>query len=74
MLEYISIGSGSSGNCHCVGYKNTRILVDAGLSGKKITDNLKNIDIDINNIKAMEILGLKKTTYYKLLKEHKNSL
>ena len=28
----------------------------------------------INNIKAMEILGLKKTTYYKLLKEHKNSL
>ena len=28
----------------------------------------------INNIKAMEILGLKKTTYYKLLKEYKNSL
>ena len=27
----------------------------------------------INNIKAMEILGLKKTTYYKLLKEYKNS-
>ena len=55
MLEYISIGSGSSGNCHCVGYKNTRILVDAGLSGKRITDNLKNIDIDINNIKAIFI-------------------
>ena len=28
----------------------------------------------INNIKAMEILGLKKTTYYKLLKEYKNRL
>ncbi|WP_270943281.1 recombinase family protein [Romboutsia lituseburensis] len=26
----------------------------------------------INNIKAMEILGLKKTTYYRLLKEYKN--
>lgn len=27
----------------------------------------------INNIKAMEILGLKKTTYYRLLKEYKNN-
>lgn len=27
----------------------------------------------INNVKAMEILGLKKTTYYKLLKEYKNN-
>lgn len=27
----------------------------------------------ISNIKAMEMLGLKKTTYYKLLKEYKNN-
>lgn len=27
----------------------------------------------ISNVRAMEILGLKKTTYYKLLKEYKNS-
>lgn len=27
---------------------------------------------DINNIEAMKILGLKKTTYYKLLKEYRN--
>ena len=27
----------------------------------------------INNIKAMKILELKKTTYYNLLKEYKNS-
>ncbi|MDT7918761.1 recombinase family protein [Clostridium perfringens] len=27
----------------------------------------------INNIKAMEILGLKKTTYYRLLKDYKNN-
>ena len=37
MLKYCSIGSGSSGNCHYVGYKDTNILVDAGLSGKRIT-------------------------------------
>ncbi|MGL5314376.1 MAG: recombinase family protein [Peptostreptococcaceae bacterium] len=28
----------------------------------------------INNLKAMEILGLKKTTYYRLLKEYKNNI
>lgn len=28
---------------------------------------------EINNVKAMEMLGLKKTTYYKLLKQYKNN-
>src|SRR3712207_244778 len=46
MLKYCSIGSGSSGNCHYIGSKNTNILIDAGLSGKKITQSLEDIDID----------------------------
>ena len=29
-------------------------------------------DKTISNIRAMEMLGLKKTTYYKLLKEYRN--
>ena len=41
MLKYCSIGSGSSGNCHYIGYKDTNILVDAGLSGKRITTGLE---------------------------------
>ncbi len=31
MLKYCSIGSGSSGNCHYVGYKDTNILIDAAV-------------------------------------------
>lgn len=55
MLKYCSIGSGSSGNCHSVGYKDTNILVDAGLSGKRITTGLKDIDIDAEKIKGIFI-------------------
>lgn len=53
MIKYCSIGSGSSGNCHLVGTKNTNILIDAGLSGKRITDSLKDIDIDASKIKGI---------------------
>lgn len=55
MLKYCSIGSGSSGNCHYVGYKDTNILVDAGLSGKRITTGLKDIEIDIDKVKGIFI-------------------
>ena len=43
MIKYCSVGSGSCGNCHFVGYKDTSILIDAGLSGKRITDGIKDI-------------------------------
>jgi phosphoribosyl 1,2-cyclic phosphodiesterase len=55
MLKYCSIGSGSSGNCHYVGYKDTSILVDAGLSGKKITTGIDDIGIDIETLKGIFI-------------------
>ena len=47
MLKYCSIGSGSSGNCHVVTYKDTGILVDAGLAGKTITSGIQQDDFDI---------------------------
>lgn len=46
MLKYCSIGSGSCGNCHYIGYKDTNILIDAGLTGKKITQGLNSVDVD----------------------------
>lgn len=55
MLKYCSVGSGSSGNCHYIGYKNTNILVDAGLSGKRITTGLKDIGIDADKLKGIFI-------------------
>lgn len=55
MLKYCSIGSGSSGNCHYVGYKDTNILVDAGLSGKRIITGLNDIEVDIDKVKGIFI-------------------
>ena len=47
MLKYCSIGSGSSGNCHVVSYKDTGILIDAGLAGKRITSGIEQADFAI---------------------------
>lgn len=55
MFSYCSIGSGSSGNCHYVGYKKTKLIIDAGLSGKKTENNLAKADIDIKGVKGILI-------------------
>lgn len=52
-MKYCSIASGSSGNCHYIGYKDTNILIDAGLSGKRITKGLDEIDIDANKLNGI---------------------
>ena len=55
MLKYCSIGSGSSGNCHVVSYKDTGILIDAGLAGKRITSGIEQADFDIDKIQGIFI-------------------
>lgn len=45
MLELYSVASGSSGNCICVGTDCTHVLVDAGISGKRIENGLNQIDL-----------------------------
>lgn len=49
-MKICSIASGSSGNCVYVETKKTKILVDAGLSGKRIQDNLEKIDVKTSEI------------------------
>lgn len=44
-IKFCSLSSGSSGNCHYVETENSRILVDAGFSGKKIQELLGSIDV-----------------------------
>ncbi len=39
-MNYISLSSGSCGNSHYIEDKDTKVLVDAGLSGKRIIDHL----------------------------------
>ena len=43
-MELCSIASGSSGNCIYVGTGHASVLVDVGLSGKRIESGLNSID------------------------------
>ena len=55
MLKFCSLYSGSSGNSSLVQSKNINILIDAGVSGKKIVDALASIKVGIENISAILI-------------------
>lgn len=50
---FCSLASGSSGNCHLINDGENSILVDAGLSGKRIENRLKEIDIDPKSLTAI---------------------
>jgi phosphoribosyl 1,2-cyclic phosphodiesterase len=54
-MKFCSLYSGSSGNCLYVGSERTNILIDAGLSGKKIQDSLKGIGVDPKDINGIVI-------------------
>ncbi len=43
-MDFCSIASGSSGNCIFVGTEQTSVLIDAGITGKKVVDGLSRID------------------------------
>ena len=44
-MRFVSIASGSSGNSIYVGTDTTHILVDAGISGKRIEQGLNEIGV-----------------------------
>lgn len=52
-MKLCSIASGSSGNCIFVGSGQTNLLVDAGISAKKIEYGLKRIDINLDTIQGV---------------------
>ncbi len=54
-LEFCTIASGSSGNCTYIGTDYTKILVDAGISGKRITEGLAELKISGEEIDALFI-------------------
>ncbi|MDO5707611.1 MAG: MBL fold metallo-hydrolase [Andreesenia angusta] len=49
-MKFCSLMSGSSGNCQFIESEGTKLLIDAGLSGKKAENLLKEIDIDASDI------------------------
>ena len=52
-MKFCSLYSGSTGNSLFVQGDETKILVDSGVSAKKVISALESIDIDINEINAI---------------------
>lgn len=55
MFNFCSLYSGSSGNSLFVESENTKLLVDAGVSSKKIEESLANLEIDPTSIDGILI-------------------
>lgn len=53
MLKFCSLYSGSTGNSLFVESDNVKLLVDSGVSAKKVVDGLNSIGVDINDIDAI---------------------
>lgn len=53
MFNFCSLYSGSTGNCLLVQTDETKILIDAGVSQKKITDALASFNVNLSNIDAI---------------------
>lgn len=54
-LEFCSFASGSSGNCYMVRYGDTAVLIDAGISGKRIFEGMENTGTSLEALKAVLI-------------------
>ena len=54
-MRMVSIASGSSGNCIYIGSDSTHILVDAGISNKRIQQGLNEIGLTGNDVDGILI-------------------
>ncbi len=53
MIKFCSLFSGSSGNCLFINSNHTKILIDAGVSCKKICESLETIGTSITDMDAI---------------------
>lgn len=54
-MRLLSIASGSSGNCIYVGHEGTNLLIDAGISGKRIEAGLNMIGLKTSDVDGILI-------------------
>lgn len=52
-MRMMSIASGSSGNCIYIGSDNTHILIDDGISRKRVVEGLNSIGLDVSDLSAI---------------------
>lgn len=54
-MELFSIASGSSGNCICVGDETSHVMIDAGISGKRIEAGMNAFDYTTSDMEGILI-------------------
>lgn len=54
-MQICPLASGSSGNCTFVGSNNTKILIDAGISARRIARSLNKIGVNLRGVDALLI-------------------
>ena len=54
-MEICSIASGSSGNCICAGTQNCHLMIDAGISGKRIEAGLNSVGLKTEEMEGILI-------------------
>lgn len=57
---FYSIASGSSGNCYFFGNQQYGFLVDAGVNGRQILRHLRNVGMDIPQVRALFVTHIHK--------------
>lgn len=55
MIKVCALASGSNGNCYYIGTDKEAILVDAGISRRQVMKRMKEMKLDIANVKAVFI-------------------
>jgi len=55
MARITPLFSGSSGNCIAIGGADSFVLIDAGVSAKRITDSLRERDYDLSRLAGIFI-------------------
>ena len=52
-MRMMTLASGSSGNCIYIGSQNTHILIDSGITRKRIMEGLAKVNIKLSEISAI---------------------
>lgn len=52
-MEFFSIASGSSGNCICAGNDTSHVMIDCGISGKRIEAGMNENDHTVSDMDAL---------------------
>ena len=55
MLNFVSIGSGSSGNCYLLYTETTCLMIDSGIAFKTLKRHLKKLGIELEKVDALFI-------------------